>query len=110
MEDSNMHEAAMSFVGAIKQSSEYRAYAMQLEKIKRQEEVFEQVNEFRQKNFQIQTSEEAENLLDIMDELEKEYEVLSENPIVVDFLDAEAAFCRMMQEINMFIMEKIDFE
>ena len=45
-----------------------------------------------------------------MDAFEKEYEKFRENPIVDDFLKAELAFCRLMQEINMIITEELDFE
>jgi len=45
-----------------------------------------------------------------MDEYEKEYEKFRENPVVESFLQAELAFCRMMQELNVLIMDHLDFE
>ena len=45
-----------------------------------------------------------------MDAFEKEYEKFRENPIVDDFLRAELAFCRLIQEINVMITEELDFE
>ena len=33
-----------------------------------------------------------------------------EDPLVEEFLDAELAFCRMMQEIDVKLAEAMDFE
>lgn len=45
-----------------------------------------------------------------MDAFEKEYEEFREDSMVDDFLRAELAFCRMMQEITLCITEMVDFE
>ena len=41
---------------------------------------------------------------------EKEYEDFRDNPLVADFLEAELAFCRMMQDHYAEVMKAIDFE
>ena len=33
-----------------------------------------------------------------------------ENPLVDDFLRAELAFCRMMQEVYVLLADEVDFE
>lgn len=110
MTDKRMNEAAATFVGNVKQSAEYLAYAAQLEEIKKQPELFEEVNAFRLKNFQIQNAYDGDELLERMDELDRESEWLRGNPLVGRFLEAEIAFCRMMQEVNMLIADQLDFE
>ena len=45
-----------------------------------------------------------------MEAFEQEYMKFRENPLVEDFLRAELAFCRMMQEVNILITAEIDFE
>lgn len=110
MTDDYMQDVAMDFVRAVKQSEEYREYAMQLAKIKMQPELYEKVNEFRQKNYILQNTGNNEDLMDRMDELECEYEELREIPLVEDFLGAETSFCRMMQETNRFITKELDFQ
>ena len=45
-----------------------------------------------------------------VDAFEKEYEKFRENPIVDDFLRAELAFCRLMQEVNTYITGELDFQ
>ena len=47
---------------------------------------------------------------DKMDYFEKEYKEFRENVIVDDFLKAELALCRMMQEINALIVDGLNFE
>lgn len=110
MLDHHMETAAGKFVKAIKDTDTYKGYCCQLEKIKKSPALFQQVNEFRQKNYEIQNTGQANDLFDKLDAFEKEYEKFRENPIVDDFLKAELAFCRLMQEINIIIAKELDFE
>lgn len=110
MLDHHMEAAAGKFVKAIKDTDTYKGYCYQLEKIKKSPALFQQVNEFRQKNYEIHNTSQVNDLFDKMDAFEKEYERFRENPIVDDFLKAELAFCRLMQEINIVITEELDFE
>ena len=50
--------------------------------------------------------DETQPLLDF----EKEYENFRQQPLVADFLAAELALCRMMQDIFGDITEALDFE
>ena len=70
----------------------------------------ERIDEYRIRNFELQNSAYAEDLLDKMEAFEREYEKFRENPLVEGFLDAELAFCRMMQEIEVKLTEAVDFE
>ena len=58
----------------------------------------------------MQNTSQVDELFDMMDVFEKEYEKFRENPLVDDFLQAELAFCRLMQEINMFVTQELDFQ
>ena len=91
-------------------SDAYREYLYQREKIKKQPEIYEKVNEFRQRNFDLQNETDSEDMLDRMEAFEREYEKFRENPLVDDFLQAELAFCRMMQEVYVLLADEIDFE
>ena len=46
----------------------------------------------------------------MIEAFEKEYRDFRENPLVNDFLAAELAFCRMLQNNNARITDAIDFE
>lgn len=110
MSESYTHSLAHNFVQAMKRSEEYREYEMQLTKIKQQPDLYEKTNEFRQKNFFIQNTEDAEHLMDRMEELDREYADLRSIPLVEDFLDAETSFCRMMQEVNLLVTRELNFQ
>lgn len=108
--DNHMRNTAMTFAQEVKQSEIYQEYEKQLARIKEQPELYEKVNEFRQKNFDIQNSEPPETMMERMEELEREYSWLREKAPVEDFLQAELAFCRMMQEIDALIVRELDFQ
>ncbi len=110
MSDKEILEAARKFADQIMASETYREYLYQREKIKKQPELYEKVNEFRQRNFDLQNETDEAELFDQLEAFEKEYEEFRENPFVDDFLGAELAFCRMMQDIYVLLTNEIDFE
>jgi len=110
MSDKEIIEAARVFADQIMTSDTYREYYYQREKIKKQPELYDKVNEFRQRNFDLQTATDSEDMLDRIEAFEQEYEKFRENPLVDDFLRAELAFCRMMQEIYALMANEVDFE
>jgi len=110
MLDKQLDKASGEYVRAIKRTAVYKAYRTQLERMKQQPELYAQVNEFRRRNYEIQNSSQADDLFDKIDAFEKEYEKFRENPLVDEFLRAELALCRMMQEIDIFLTEELDFD
>ena len=110
MSDSEMKEAIKQFADKIMASDTYKEYLQQRERIKKQPELYDKVNEFRQRNFELQNETDGEDLFDRMDAFEREYEKFRENPLVDDFLRAELSFCRLMQEIDLLLAQAIDFE
>lgn len=103
-------KAVDKLVEEIKQSDTYVEYDFQRDKLKKQPELFARVKEYRQRNFDLQNSEQGEDLFEKIDAFEREYEDFLAIPLVEDFLNAEVAFCRMMQEVNMRITAELDFE
>ena len=110
MIDSIVREATEYFVEEIRKSDIYKEYNLQKEKLKKQPELFAKVGEFRQKNYALQTSAQDDDLFEKLDAFEKEYEEFHANPLVDDFLRAELAFCRMIQEVNVWITAELGFE
>lgn len=110
MSDKEIMEAARQFADTIMTSDTYKEYLYQREKIKRQPELYDKVNEFRERNFVLQNEADSDDILERMEAFEQEYEKFRENLLVENFLQAELAFCRMMQEIYVLLAEEIDFE
>ena len=102
--------ASNEFVCKIKESAIYKEYREKLQKLKEYPDCYQKVNEFRQRNYEMQNATQVDDLFEKMDAFEQEYEKFRENPLVEEFLQAELAFCRMMQEVDIAIMEKLDFE
>lgn len=108
--DNAMMAATEQFVYAVKATGEYREYVNQRERISSYPELKAQIDEYRERNFLMQTTAEPEEIFDKMEEFQKEYEALREEPLVSDFLAAELGFCRMMQSAYGLITELLDFE
>lgn len=108
--DNGMKEAVQDFITAIKSTEEYLLYKREKERVSRQPEIKQQIDEYRRRNFEMQTLTEDDELFDKMEQFEAEYADFMEIPIVNDFLDAELAFCRMMQEVNVEVTGALDFD
>lgn len=105
---SNVNEAVNQLISVIQESAVYQRYREVLAEVNRYPELKKQIDEFRTRNFEFQNS--AECAFDKLEAFEKEYEGFRENALVEDFLAAELAFCRMMQDINAQITEAVQFE
>lgn len=110
MLDKTMEASAAKFVKSIRETETYKKYSFQLKKLKEDPELFAQVNEYRLRNYELQNTSQIDELFDKMESFEKEYEKFRDNQIVDEFLSAELAFCRMMQEIDVFITNELKFE
>lgn len=102
-------QAADKYIEAILDTAEYRQYALQRDKLLLQKDLYEKVKEYRTKNYLIQTRREGDDLLNAMEDLQREYESVLEIPMVEDFMAAELAFCRMMQDLNNQIADALNF-
>lgn len=98
------------FVEKLKTTDEFISYHNQLGIIKHFPDLMEQINKYREENFMIQNDYDGDELFDKMEEFNERNEKFLENPTVSDFLHAEAGICRLLQEVNIRIMEGIEFE
>ena len=106
--DENVNQAVEQMVQAIRNTDAYLEYQKQLARVKEQPELKRQIDEFRTRNFELQTSKDTN--FDKLDQFTRENEAFRENPLVSDFLAAELAFCRMMQEIGLNVTGQIHYE
>lgn len=104
----NLDYAVDGLIAAILESDVYRVYREELEKVKQVPGLKEQIDEFRRRNYELQSS--ADNDFEKLDCIEKEYEDFRANPLVADFLAAELDLCRTMQNIDMRITAELKFE
>lgn len=105
-------KALEDFIEKVKKTKVYMEYEEQRERIKAYPDLKERIDEFRERNYQLQNSEDASGLFEEIDKFNKEYEQFREIPMVHDFLAKELAYCRMVQYINDKVLEAFnaDFE
>lgn len=110
MTEAQIKQETHLFVEKILETDVYKAYVAARDEIKKNEPLYQQVNDFRRENFDIQNNTAEEHMMDAVEAFEAKYEDFRANPLVDHFLSAELAFCRMMQEITLQITDEVDFE
>lgn len=68
------------------------------------------LHEFRRKNYFLQNSREQIDLFTEADRLEQEYADVYKDPLLGEFLAAEVAVCRIIQQVNQELIGCLDFE
>lgn len=100
--------ALENLIAAILDSEEYQEYDGQRNRVKQFPEWKAMADEFRERIYVLQSNENS--AFEQFDQVEKEYVEVTENSVIHEFLTAELAFCRMMQDINLRITDAIHFE
>lgn len=93
-----------TLIEAIKNTDVFLEFQKQKERLAEYPELRQQIDEYRDKNFQLQTSCQGQVLYDEIEKFQREYEQFREIPLVHDFLAAELAFCRLVQDVNAQIL------
>jgi len=110
MTEEEIRVATKEYAAKVHETDVYRKYCYERDRIKQYPDLYAEVNAYRRKAYEIHQNTDQDKLFDVLDAFEKEYEKFRENPIVEGFLQAELAYCRLMQELNDLIMDHLDFE
>lgn len=97
------------FLEAFQQSSAFKDYKCQQEKVKKVPGLADRINDFRRKRFEFQNYE-GQDLFEKIDEFQREYQAFKAEPLVRDYLAAELEICRLVQEINTAIDDLVDID
>lgn len=103
-----LDETVNTLITAILKCEEYLAYRAELDKVLQVPELKAQIDEYRRRNYQLQSSTDID--FEKLDRFEKEYEDFRSDPLVSEFLAAELAFCKRMQEIESRVTAELDFQ
>lgn len=106
----DIEQATDNFVRDIKDTEIYKRYIYEKEKLDRYPELKKSIDDYRKRIFEFQNQEDSDRLFDEVDRMEREGESFRANPLVSDFLAAELAFCRMMQDVYTKITAEVDFD
>ncbi len=103
-----VQEATKALLAAIEKSEEYIRYQNAKEEICKYPLLKKKTDEFRKRNYDMQNS--RTDIFEEADKLQQEFAEVIENIVVREFLTAENAFCRILQQINWQLIENLDFE
>lgn len=106
--EDNLENAVDALITAILKSEEYLAYRAELDRVLQVPGLKAQIDEYRKRNYELQSSADID--FDKLDRFEKENEDFRNDPLVWDFLAAELAFCKRMQGIETRVTEELDFQ
>ena len=106
---SQIDEKLTDLIEAIRGSSEFYRYQEAKNRLHENPELEKTVHDFRKKNYHIQNSGNV-NLFEEVDKLERENASIRSNSIVEEYMTAEIAFCRVIQNINWTLIDGLDFE
>lgn len=95
---------------AILESEEYREYQYYLGEIRKQPELYGRVCDFRRRNFELQNTDVNDNMYDEVMRFQMENAAIRKDALVNDFLKAELSVCRMLQDINRSVIDRVELD
>ncbi len=105
---SHVQEVTKELITAIEESPEYIRYQKAKAEINKYPILKAKADEFRKCNYELQNSHK--DIFEEADKLQQEYAEVIDNSFVREYLTAEHAFCRVLQQINWQMIETLDFE
>lgn len=108
--DYKVEEKSKELAQLILESEEYNNYIEAKKRLAQNVEVFERVCCFRKLNFELQNGENTEQMMERLMKLSQEYQQELEAPVVIEYLNAELRLCKMMQNVNEILVEKIEMD
>jgi len=105
----DLHETTEAVIAVVKETEEYKKYIWALRKLKEYPELFNRVNELREKNYLLHRND-SEDMIDWLDALTNEFDDVINNESVSEFLQAESSLCRLMSELSTSIVRGLEFD
>lgn len=99
-----------NLVTALESCDEYKRYKAACTQVRLHPEKERRLQEFRKKNYLLQNSCGPVDRYTESDRLETEYADVYRDPLLQEFLNAEVAVCRIVQEVNRELINCLDFE
>lgn len=105
----NVYDEAHLLARALKESSEYQTYMAMKEKVSANVELSEMLNDFQQKQFQIQAQQVLGGQLgaEIAEQTQNLYQILAKDPLAAEYLQAEFAFTKLVSDVYGILGEVI---
>lgn len=98
------------YIEDLKKTPTYKQYRDKLKALKKDDEMWEKVTEYKNKRFELLANCSSDELYDKADWFERDYAYIYENKQAREYLEAEAALCRLIQDICFKLTKSIEFE
>lgn len=95
----NVIEKTDQLIDAIQSSNEYLQYQMLQKAISKDQDIYNRLNDYRRRNFEIQMNEQA-NAVDEQENLSREYADVLNRSEIKNFLVAEQRYIKMLRRVN----------
>lgn len=99
-----------NYIKELKKTKTYKQYKDKLAALKKDEEMWGKVQEYRNKRMELQNNSSPAELYDKEDWFERDYAYIYENKQAREFLEAEVALCRLVQDICYNLTASLEFE
>lgn len=105
----SVHEIVVKLAEALTNCQEYQDFVTAKENLRKNRANGEMLDIFRQQQFQLQMAELAGQEIEdeTKEQLEEQYQMLSQNPEVNEYLNAEYRFSLVMSDIQGVIAEAV---
>ncbi len=105
----NVYDHAHALAKALKESREYENYMEMKAKVSENEELSASLNDFQQKQFQLQAQQMmgAEGDASIGEQVQSLMQILMRDPLAAQYLQAEFAFTVMFSDVYKIIQDAI---
>ncbi|KKM12297.1 hypothetical protein SY88_03825 [Clostridiales bacterium PH28_bin88] len=103
------YDRAHELARDLSRTEEYRNYVESKTKLEQDQKNVEMLEQFRHQQWEVQMAQVAGQEVDEakVQQLEKLYQVLSLNPIINEFLNAEYRFARLMADIQKILADAV---
>lgn len=105
-----IEDCTQELINCILESEEYQNFIRLRDKVRENEELRSQINDFRLHIFETQNSKDLPDMYAEQERLCREYEEFRKNSLVNDFLQAELRVCRILQSITADITDALDLD
>ncbi|MBR1866704.1 MAG: YlbF family regulator [Lachnospiraceae bacterium] len=105
-----MTEAALELNQIIRGSEEYHRYQQAVKAVKEETELYQAMNTFRRRNYELQSRDDGVNRYHEIHNLSVEFEHILSNPLVNEFLVAEQILSRKLQQIYEVIADGLELD
>jgi cell fate (sporulation/competence/biofilm development) regulator YlbF (YheA/YmcA/DUF963 family) len=105
----NVYDHAHGLARALKESAEYKNYMEIKEKVSENKELSESLNDFQQKQFQLQAQQMmgGESDTSMMEQIQSLAQILMRDPLAAQYIQAEVAFTIMFSDVYKILQEAI---